>query len=515
MAPVVVSEKALRDLVGEALDGGHLGDLTVPEEEETPVNVNPVVDPSAAETDPINPDFVPQNKAELGVAINQLTKDVPVDNVPKFYKTLRAVLAVEKHDDEEDEQMKKAAKAGPAQVEETIRLSVRRALKEMVPDPADVDADEEEAEAGGRRRPAAYKSTAIGNMFDVGGASFEEIATSLNFSVAGAKRAVDKALEKARFLGKMDLDDKEILVLTSMNDYIKMLSKSGELSPADIQLMKDHPDIVRELDGFREFLNNSIRRARKGGQQLEDPMSEAPKSKLKLKHSPMITCPDCNGTGEMQVRKTHGSMTGPSSISSTKECELCVGHGKISKRDLYGEAKHQRLVKEAIASVTQAPGERRNPASLVGEYPRIVANSQRGPQDVGDPCSVCGSENTTSGPGDDLHCDDCGTDFEFDVTTADYRPKLTSEGKKKSRLTEASAEETAEEALSFAYQQDREEFEQLVAGMDMGTREVLKKKLSYIMATPEAYKPPAWAIVESRQRRSLSTKKKGRQEFGS
>lgn len=280
MAQVTVSEEALRELVKEALDGGHLGDMSVPEDEQ-PVNVNPVVDPSAAVTDPINPNFVPQTKPELDVAIGQLVKDVPIDNVPKFYKTLRAVLDVEEHDTEEDEQMKDAAKGGPAQVEEAVRRAVRKMLSEVRPDfvdPTDVEADEEETEVERPGRRGAYKSTALGNMEDVGGASFEEIATELGFSVAGAKQAVDKALEKARFLATMDNDDKEILILTAMNDYIKVLTKTGELSAADIQLMKDHPDIVRELDGFREFLHNSIRRARKDDQKVIDPLGEHKKN---------------------------------------------------------------------------------------------------------------------------------------------------------------------------------------------------------------------------------------------
>lgn len=308
MAQVTVSEEALRELVREALDGGHLGDLTVPEEEE-PVNVNPVVDPSAAVTDPINPCFVPQTKPELDVAIGQLTKDVPIDSVPKFYKTLRAVLDAEDHENEEDEQMKKAAKGGPAQVEEAVRRAVRKMLSEAELPPVkkipmgvhgseymarmqktrddlastlgrsrldEPAADEPEESEEEPKRRKAYKSTALGGMSDVEGASFEEIAKELDFSVAGAKQAVDKALEKARWMAQeIDPDDLEILVLTTMNDYIAMLNKTGELSPADVQLMKDHPDVVRDLEGFREFLSNAIRRKRKEGQKLEDPLGEA------------------------------------------------------------------------------------------------------------------------------------------------------------------------------------------------------------------------------------------------
>ena len=349
MAQVTVSEEALRELVKEALDGGHLGDMTVPEDDD-PVNVNPVVDPSAAVTDPINPSFVPQTKPELDVAVKQLTKDVPIDSVPHFYKTLRAVLDAENAKNEEDEEMKKAAQGGTEQVEETVRKAVRRMLSEINPgyrDPADVEADEEEAEARPGRR-GANKSTALGGMADVGGASFEEIAKELNFSVAGAKQAVDKAIEKMRFMMvDMDQDDMEILILQTMNEYIAMLTKTGELSAADVQLMKDHPDIVRELDGFREYLSNAIRRKRKEGQKVIDPLGEGDGG-LDEAPSGMLQCPDCKGTGWDD--------------RNDKDCELCAGHGQISKRDLHGEGKHVKDFKEALASVGMRLVETKKPA---------------------------------------------------------------------------------------------------------------------------------------------------------
>ena len=48
-----------------------------------------------------------------------------------------------------------------------------------------------------------------------------------------------------------------------MKDYINTLKKTGELSAADVKLMQDHPAIVSELDGFREYLAKVIRKARK------------------------------------------------------------------------------------------------------------------------------------------------------------------------------------------------------------------------------------------------------------
>ena len=304
--------------------------------EEGPVPVNPVTDPSAPVTDPINPNFTPQSNTEFGIAVNQLVKNLPDNQMPALYGAVKDAIEQKEDKEEKDEMDKKAAAGGTGHVEEAIRTAVRRVFREAAPNkkfgpvvgdlppvkkiPAgvhggeytrwqdkqradlkkwlpkaadavdapvvddepvdDVPADAEEPTSSSGSSTKAYKATAIGGMSDVNydeekgehkPASFQEIAKELGFSVAGAKQAVDKALEKATFLSQdMDEDDLEILVLVAMNDYIKMLSKGvgvedGEepLTPSDIQLMKDHPDIVRELDGFREFLHNAIRRARK------------------------------------------------------------------------------------------------------------------------------------------------------------------------------------------------------------------------------------------------------------
>ena len=100
---------------------------------------------------------------------------------------------------------------------------------------------------------------------DVGGASFKQIAQEMGYaSESGAKQAVEKAMTKVQFASSMDPDQLQIVVLTAMSDYIDFLNKSGELTPADVQLMKDHPNIVSELDGFREFLDKYMKRQMKG-----------------------------------------------------------------------------------------------------------------------------------------------------------------------------------------------------------------------------------------------------------
>jgi len=318
-----VKKKAIREFISTVLDDY----LTPTTQEEPPVNVNAVVDPSAAVTDPIDSNFKPQTKQELDVALGLLTKQIPIGSVPKAYDDIKSTLdAMHKSQEKEDNKMND--KQDKNKVEEIVRLRVRKMLSEM----------------GASKSTKAFKPSAIGTMTDVSGASFEEIAKELNFSVAGAKQAVDKALEKAKFVAtKIDPDDLEIVVLNAMNDYIKMLNKSGEISPSDVQLMKDHPEIVRELDGFREFLHNYVRRARKSIERGGAPVEESKKQDKTKK--PLLTCPDCKGSGWDE--------------RNDKDCEYCVATGKVfeSKKNISEEVSQNcddcgaKLTKKEIATL--------------------------------------------------------------------------------------------------------------------------------------------------------------------
>lgn len=294
---IVAKEEAIRELVRGALDSGD-GKLTTDE----PTNVSPVVDPSAAQTDPINPNFVPRTKQELDLTLKNLIKNLPDDKMPGIYKAIKQAIDADKELNSQEETMKNTQGTNQKNhVEEAVRKAVRgylinkkvrAALTEAPIDPADIQADEEESEFDAEGKPRKFST-----MTDVGGGTFEEIAKELNFSVAGAKQAVDKALKKAQFLGKIDKDELDIMVLTTMNDYIKMLAKTGELTGADVQLMKDHPDIVRELDGFREYLHNAVRRMRKSMGD-DETMGESTDSKKK--------CPACGNENSPNGKKALG-----------------------------------------------------------------------------------------------------------------------------------------------------------------------------------------------------------------
>lgn len=286
-----VNEAAVERVISEKVTTPSMGWQSAGELGSSPVSVSAVVDPSAAVTDPGNENFKPKNRAELKTALSAMIDNLSDDCAENIFDAMKKSIEGMA---EEDKDMKQNEK-----VEETIRRAVRKMLKEAAGAYKDtgmsysgpmtgsgVRAGYEECEAcegegivaGGKdckacKGTGAIKSTKRGyQMAEDDEATFDEMAKELGYSGApGARQAVQRALEKARFTATMDPDELEILTLTAMNDYIQYLQKSGELTAADVQLMKDHPNIVSGLDGFREFLDDVIKKARKPDQKVINP----------------------------------------------------------------------------------------------------------------------------------------------------------------------------------------------------------------------------------------------------
>jgi hypothetical protein len=271
---IKVSEKAIRSLIESSLSS----------EQQLPVKTNNVVDPLEQDT-VVDSNFSPQTKFELLNAVKNAISLLPDEEANSAYDIIKTALDKYLEKPDGAPKMKKTpADTSDKKIEENVRKQIRKILSEITPafdtsfsgyEFSDEDDDDDSLKKK-KSDKYGFKSTAIGNMADVGGASFDEIAKDLGFAITGAKAAVDKALEKLRFVVKMDQDELEILVLTAMKDYIKTLEKTGELTPSDVALLKDNPDIVRTLDGFREFLHVYIKRARK---QAGAPVEESKKHK--------------------------------------------------------------------------------------------------------------------------------------------------------------------------------------------------------------------------------------------
>lgn len=115
MQKIVVSEKAIREMIREALSNNKVDE---------PVKVSDVVDPSAMLTDPGNEDYRPNNPIEFQVAVKALSDDLPVDKIPDIYEKL--VNAANLSKKENEDKMKK----GDTKVESLVRAHVRKMLRE-------------------------------------------------------------------------------------------------------------------------------------------------------------------------------------------------------------------------------------------------------------------------------------------------------------------------------------------------------------------------------------------------
>ena len=225
----VISKKAIKELISEAFD------TTLPLDDASEIiAVNSTVDPVASETDPDNEDFVPQSTQELDIAVRSLTSMIGDCDAAEAYKAIKSALETLEKNDGRD--------MGNNNLEEMLRKHIRTILNEET--------------------PAVPQGVAGGGKEEF---NFKALADELGMSVSGAKQLVDKSRLQFDYLFKMlhnDWEEFEDFVLNAAGDYIKYLSSSGELSAADIQLLKQHPDTIRELDGFRDWLHDKIRSAR-------------------------------------------------------------------------------------------------------------------------------------------------------------------------------------------------------------------------------------------------------------
>lgn len=287
---IVVTEKAIRELIRETMMNPSVGWQSTAELSDSPASVSAVVDPSAAVIDPGNPNFKPTNRNELRAAISDMVNSISDDCAEQIFDAMKS--AIEKT--QEDKDMKTDKK-----VEETIRLAIRKIISEVRPKFKDIpvgpvtnplgitptrypagmsggeatkafekrksnlaksfekmDADADAAEMARSDKPAAGRTRK--NVS--GEEGFKDIGQKLGVSTSMAKKDEMSFMNKLKKFSGMESEDFEIMLMTAANDYVDHLKSSGELTSADVELMKDHPDIVTDLDGFREFFQKYVKR---------------------------------------------------------------------------------------------------------------------------------------------------------------------------------------------------------------------------------------------------------------
>jgi len=292
-----IRESQLRALVKVLLEEKALGSSMV--------KINPVVDPSAAVTDPMNPDYKPQSRQELQISLGALIDDLADANVPDIYDALKDALT--KHEDEEG---KKQMKKSNDRVEETIRTAVRKILAESglfkehyEKDPATGEmvwrgkgpAPKLAASANVQKLDPSARGTVVGPQSPAGkslkrifkkmkredldgplasdapaagrtrrnkmqeGDKLKMLAQQFGFkNPNGVAQFITRTLERFRYNWE-NYDDVSVAMLEIMKDYIKDLASGGDLAPADVQMLHDHPEHVMDLETFRAYSKKKLK----------------------------------------------------------------------------------------------------------------------------------------------------------------------------------------------------------------------------------------------------------------
>lgn len=275
---------------------------------DSPASVSAVVDPSAAVTDPGNPNFRPTNRNELRAAISDMINSISDDCAEEIFDAMKS--AIEKT--QEDKDMKTDKK-----VEEAIRLAIRKIISEARPRPKFKDVpvgpvtnprgitptrypagmaggeatrkfekmkagmhqsldktlrDAESAEMLRSDEPAAGRTRKNVMQTDVGGSSFKEIAEEMGYaSESGAKQAVERILSKVKYRLTIPEDELDIIVLTTLSDAIEALADLDDVddtvdsafTPDELEELKNNPETLASWPEFREKLDKRLTRAQK------------------------------------------------------------------------------------------------------------------------------------------------------------------------------------------------------------------------------------------------------------
>lgn len=176
----VVSKSAVRDLVIEALDNKKLS-KSVMDPFVVSHQINPVVSPAAPYDQPLNPDFIPQDKQEFIVAMQRAVKDFDDEDVPKMYAAVSKALEefgidaptrIEREKRDHDDDVRRAAcnkkkdeknmvsrDVSQKQEEAKIRRFIKNILKEAWGGPSTSGLGAAQEWGSGHDEPASKKSS--------------------------------------------------------------------------------------------------------------------------------------------------------------------------------------------------------------------------------------------------------------------------------------------------------------------------------------------------------------------
>jgi hypothetical protein len=189
-----------------------------------PVKTNNVVDPSAYVTDVSDVDFVPKTKTELDVVLRQIIKTLPIDKIPEIFKAISKLV----NDTNDSDIKKELAKSSNSDYGTQLSDEHKNKPQANWAEPLVKEALE----------------------FD----EFITLAQQLGFAIS-VKAIVDDILQA------LHINADACVVLEDINTYLTKLCQNGELSPADVQLIKAHPDLINEFPNYSLHLIQTLKTA--------------------------------------------------------------------------------------------------------------------------------------------------------------------------------------------------------------------------------------------------------------
>jgi len=209
-------------------------------------------------------DYVPSDNEELAKSLSLISKFVPAEKIEQFYNKIRELVPGW------DIPIKLEGATTMNKEEQKLRQHIRKIIKEAYEedeygehssydDYVDPDASADEQERWDQEERDREKARAEADKEKLKGMAVELGAAG----PSGVRRLQGVAMKRLTFIANMPEEVKDNMHKHATSDYIVTLNKTGELDAEDVKLMRDNPDIVQGLDGYREFLHKYIRREAK------------------------------------------------------------------------------------------------------------------------------------------------------------------------------------------------------------------------------------------------------------
>lgn len=144
-------------------------------------------------------------------------------------------------------------------IDDDERDAALAALTKSAWDP-DEDDDNDALAAAPTGKKSPKPRVDVGTGYGVDGETYEKIGEKLGFTKEAAKKAVSIAMERFKALHDLGPDELADMVEEGVDEYIAMLTKTGELTPEDVKFLHDNAEQVTDSDSFREYFAKYVKK---------------------------------------------------------------------------------------------------------------------------------------------------------------------------------------------------------------------------------------------------------------